>query len=85
MTPREIIAAAIAEAVNNPAQGEESQYELVPRGLWQTLHNGLNCIIHEEDNDPPDWQNAVRIARNTLKECEPMLNCLRKPPENIGS
>ena len=33
-----------------------------------TLHNGLNCVIHEEDNDPPDAANAVRIARNALAE-----------------
>ena len=46
---------------------------VVPVGLWETLHNGLNCVIHEEDNDPPDWRNAVRIARNTLAECRAMV------------
>lgn len=35
---------------------------------WATLHNTLNCIIHEEDNDPPDIANAIRIARNGLDE-----------------
>lgn len=35
---------------------------------WAILHNTLNCIIHEEDNDPPDVANAIRIARNGLDE-----------------
>jgi hypothetical protein len=43
------------------------------RSIIGTLHNALNCIIHEEDNDPPDALNAVRIARNALDEVRTML------------
>lgn len=38
------------------------------RDTIATLHNALNCIIHEEDNDPPSVRNAIRIARNALDE-----------------
>lgn len=52
---------------------EAAGFAVVPAGLWQTLHNGLNCVIHEEDNDPPDVANAVRIARATLDEARAMI------------
>ena len=41
-------------------------------GVMETMHNALNCIIHEEDNDPPDALNAVRIARAALNEVRTM-------------
>jgi hypothetical protein len=46
---------------------------VVPRGAVETLHNALNCVIHEEDNDPPCALTAVWIARNGLDEYRAML------------
>jgi hypothetical protein len=43
------------------------------RSIIGTLHNALNCIIHEEDNDPPCALNAVRIARDALDEVRHLL------------
>lgn len=33
------------------------------RAAYCTALNTLNCVIHEEDNDPPDVAHAIEIAR----------------------
>jgi hypothetical protein len=54
----------LAETERDAARGDVALLQ----DAWATLHNALNCIIHEEDNEPPDIANAIRIARAGLDE-----------------
>lgn len=52
---------------------EAAGLSITSKGLWETLWNGHNCVVHEEDNDPPSVENAIRISRDTLREASGLL------------